>query len=216
MQQVRSISAKKAEKMSIRKTITVILVTIFALSFSACGAGPSPTVDPMDIVGTAQAAAFTMVAGTQAAMPTGTLLSPMDSSASLATSTPAFPPTPAPASLSTSTPVVLSDCFVSFHFAAWKDFDEDGLWDASEPPLAGVKFSPPARFAQVWGHPYLTEADGWLRIEAWSPGGCPEQEVTVTAVPPVSYEPTTPTSINLSLVSDDFSYDAQFGFSAVQ
>jgi hypothetical protein len=200
MQQVRSISAKEEEKMNIRKLTTVILVIMIALSFSACGAGPSPTVDPMDIAGTAQAAAFTMIAGTQAAMPTGTLLSPAD--------------TPAP--LATTTPVVLSDCFVSFHFAAWKDFDGDGLWDTSEPPLAGVKFSPPGRFAQVWGHPYLTEADGWLRIEAWSPGGCPEQEVTVTAVPPVSYAPTTPTSINLSLVSDDFSYDAQFGFRAVQ
>jgi hypothetical protein len=208
MQQVRSISAKEEEKMNVRTIVTIILVTTFALSFSACGAGPSPTVDPMDIAGTAQAAAFTMIAGTQAAMSTRTLLSDTDTSAPLATSTSAFPPTPAP--------VVLSDCFVSFHFAAWKDFDEDGLWDASEPPLAGVKFSPPGRFAQVWGHPYLTEADGWLRIEAWSPGGCPEQEVTVTAVPPVSYAPTTPTSINLSLVSDDFSYDAQFGFRAVQ
>lgn len=207
--------------MNARKLTTVILVIMLALSFSACGAGPSPTVDPMDIAGTAQAAALTMVAETLVALPTGTLLSPTDTPASLATATPAFPPTPAPTSLSTSThalstPVVLADCFVTFHFAAWKDFDEDGLWDASEPPLAGVKFSPPGRFAQVWGHPYLTEADGWLRIEAWSPGGCPEQEVTVTAVHPESYEPTTPTSIDLSLASDDFSYEAQFGFRAAR
>jgi hypothetical protein len=197
--------------MNTGKMTIAILITILALSLSACGAAPSPTVNPLDVADTAQAAALTMVAGTQAAMPTGTLLSPTDTPASLATSTPAFPPTPA-----LSAPVVLADCFVTFHFAAWKDFDEDGLWDASEPPLAGVKFSPPGRFAQVWGHPYLTEADGWLRIEAWSPGGCPEQEVTVTAVHPESYEPTTPTSIDLSLASDDFSYDAQFGFRAAR
>lgn len=174
------------------KITTAILVTILTLTFSACGTGLSPTINRADVAGTAQAAALTMVAQTLVALPTGTL-SPVS-----------------------DTPVILADCFVTFHFAAWIDFDEDGRWDTSEPPLAGVKFSPPGRFAQVWGHPYLSEADGWLRIEVWSPGGCPAQEVTVTAVPPGSYEPTTPPSINLSLTSDDFSYEAQFGFRAVR
>ena len=44
------------------------------LLISACSAGatPPPTMDPMNIVNTAQAAAFTMIAETQAAIPTAT------------------------------------------------------------------------------------------------------------------------------------------------
>ncbi len=170
-------------------------MAVLALSLNACVA--EPTVSPMDIAGTAQAAAFTMIAQTQAALPTGTTVPP--------TETPVLTPTL----------VVLADCFISFHFAAWRDFDEDGLWDASEPPMAGVKFSVPGGFAQVWGHPYLSQADGWLTMEAWSPGRCPEREITITAVPPEAYEPTTPTSISLSLSPVDSSYEARFGFRAV-
>ena len=66
-----------------------IVITLLA---SACGAGatPAPTIDPNSIINTAQAAAFTMIAETQAAIPTST-----------ATETPS--PTPLP----TDTPIPL-------------------------------------------------------------------------------------------------------------
>lgn len=68
----------------------ILIGLMISLLVSACGAGepPAPTVDPNSIVNTAQAAAFTMIAETQAAIPTAT-----------ATETPL--PTPIP----TDTPV---------------------------------------------------------------------------------------------------------------
>ena len=54
-------------------TLTVVLVITLVLS--ACGARsglPEPTADPIDIQGTMAAAAFTVVAQTQAALPTPT------------------------------------------------------------------------------------------------------------------------------------------------
>ncbi len=56
--------------MDTRKMATTILVAILALSLDACGAKPSPTVSAMDIADTAQAVVFTMIAQTQAALPT--------------------------------------------------------------------------------------------------------------------------------------------------
>jgi hypothetical protein len=52
----------------------ILLGVLIALLISACGAGepPVPTMDPNSIVATAQAAAFTMIAQTQAAIPTAT------------------------------------------------------------------------------------------------------------------------------------------------
>lgn len=52
----------------------ILLGLAFSLLVSACGAGepPAPTMDPNNIVNTAQAAAFTMIAETQAAIPTAT------------------------------------------------------------------------------------------------------------------------------------------------
>lgn len=180
-------------KINTGKMIRTILGGILTLSLSACGAEPSPIDSPAEVAGTSQTAASTTIA------PTVTPL----------------PPTGTPKPAVTPTPVVLADCFVTFHFAAWKDFNEDGLWDASEPPLAGVEFSPPAGFAQIWGYPSLSGADGRAMIDAWSPGGCPERDVTITATPPESYEPATPASITLSLTSIDSSYEVQFGFRAV-
>ena len=53
---------------------TLTLVVMIALIISACGAQatPIPTVDPVDIQNTMAAAAFTMIAETQAAIPTPT------------------------------------------------------------------------------------------------------------------------------------------------
>ena len=74
-------------------TLTVIIA--IAMIISACGAEPPPTVNPADIQGTAQAAASTMIAQTQAAIPTATLPPPTETPTQtpLATDTPVQLPT---------------------------------------------------------------------------------------------------------------------------
>jgi hypothetical protein len=74
-------------------TITVIIV--ITLIISACGAEPVPTVNPVDVQNTAVAAAFTMVAQTQAAIPTATLPPPTETPTQtpMATNTPLQSPT---------------------------------------------------------------------------------------------------------------------------
>jgi len=81
------------------------LAIVNTLILSACGAqaAPPPTVDPVELQGTMAAAALTIVAGTQAAIPTAT---PLPATATL-TDTPAvtdtIPPLPPGVTL---TPVV--------------------------------------------------------------------------------------------------------------
>jgi hypothetical protein len=64
------------------------LIVVVATTIGACGAQPVPTVNAADVQHTAEAAAFTMVAQTQAAIPTATPLPP--------TEIPTQTPTPAP------------------------------------------------------------------------------------------------------------------------
>ena len=59
---------------------------IAVLAMSGCGPAPEPTMSPADVQGTAMAAALTMVAETQAAIPTDTPIPP--------TETPMPSPTP--------------------------------------------------------------------------------------------------------------------------
>ncbi|HSL43636.1 MAG TPA: hypothetical protein VK897_09405 [Anaerolineales bacterium] len=68
---------------------TVVLLTMI---LSACGAPAVPTINPVDVQNTAAAAAFTMVAQTQAAIPTATPLPPTET----ATATVAATDTPLP------------------------------------------------------------------------------------------------------------------------
>jgi len=82
-----------------------LLIIIFASAFliSACGPEPEPTMSAGDVQGTAVAAAWTMVAETQAAIPTATPIPP--------TNTPEPTPIPtntiAPLELPTQPPVVV-------------------------------------------------------------------------------------------------------------
>jgi hypothetical protein len=57
-----------------------ILITfaILTLVLTACGPTPEPTMSPADVQGTAMAAAMTMVAETQAAIPTATPIPPTE------------------------------------------------------------------------------------------------------------------------------------------
>jgi hypothetical protein len=66
------------------------LFLILVLTVSACGAQPVPTVNPVDIQHTAEAAAFTIVAQTQEAIPTSTPIPPTETP----TNTPAVTDTP--------------------------------------------------------------------------------------------------------------------------
>jgi hypothetical protein len=74
----------------------VLIGVVFILLLSACAPQGTPTADPVDIGNTAQAAAFTMVAETQAAVPTSTPVPPTE------TASPTQPPTSTPLPLPTS------------------------------------------------------------------------------------------------------------------
>jgi hypothetical protein len=67
------ISVRNGEKM-LKKTITVLFALTILLT--ACGPEATPTMSPADVQGTAVAAAWTVVAETQAAIPTATPLPP--------------------------------------------------------------------------------------------------------------------------------------------
>jgi hypothetical protein len=71
----------------------LILGVVFILLASACSPQPAPTENPVNIQQTAEAAALTMVAETQAALPTATTIPPTS------------PPSPTP--LATNSPIPL-------------------------------------------------------------------------------------------------------------
>jgi hypothetical protein len=76
-----------------KKLVTLMFASLFLLS--ACGPEPEPTMSAAEVQGTAVAAAWTMVAETQAAIPTATLIPPTD------TPIPTLPPTATPILLPT-------------------------------------------------------------------------------------------------------------------
>jgi hypothetical protein len=75
-----------------KRISTLTLIATIAMLISACGAPAAPTVNPVDVQNTAIAAAMTMVAQTQAAIPTNTPLPPTETP----TQTPAVTDTPLP------------------------------------------------------------------------------------------------------------------------
>jgi hypothetical protein len=82
------------------------LVLMMALTVSACGTAetPSPTVNPVDIQNTMAAAAFTMVAETQAAIPTATPVPPTATFTNTPAITSTIPPLPSLDATFTSVP----------------------------------------------------------------------------------------------------------------
>ena len=89
------------------KRSIIVFGIILCFALTACGGQATPTVSPEDIRSTAQAAAFTVVAQTLAAIPTDTLLPPTATATStpLPTDTPTFTPTLDP-SLPTATSTI--------------------------------------------------------------------------------------------------------------
>jgi hypothetical protein len=84
------------------KHFSALTIVVIALLISACGAPAAPTLQAVDVQNTAVAAAFTVVAQTQAAIPTNTPLPPTDPP----TQTPL--PTETPLPLPTSATVISS------------------------------------------------------------------------------------------------------------
>ncbi len=83
----------------------VTLAVLVTLAISACGTSNievSPTVDPLDLQSTVAAAAFTVIAETQAAIPTSTPVTPTLTYTPLPTLTSI--PSPTPAGAQTATP----------------------------------------------------------------------------------------------------------------
>jgi len=60
------------------KPFSALTLILVAVLISACGTPPAPTMQAVDVQNTAVAAAFTVVAQTQAAIPTATPLPPTD------------------------------------------------------------------------------------------------------------------------------------------
>jgi hypothetical protein len=87
----------------------LMIATVLAFALSACGAKATPTPD---IQATAMAAASTMIAETQAAMPTDTPIPPTDAPTDTPQATPTIPPLPTTSVLATPTtaPVSGGDC----------------------------------------------------------------------------------------------------------
>jgi hypothetical protein len=89
------------------KRFSILTVVVITMIISACGAPAAPTMQAVDVQNTAVAAAFTMVAETQAAIPTATPLPPTETPTQtpLPTDTPVPLPTLNVALTSTTAPV---------------------------------------------------------------------------------------------------------------
>lgn len=69
-----------------------ILFATAALVMTSCGPAPEPTMSPEDVQGTAMAGAMTMVAETQAAIPTATQIPPTETASPSPSPTNTVPP----------------------------------------------------------------------------------------------------------------------------
>jgi len=76
------------------RRLILLVAILLTLLLSACGAQATPTISPVDVQNTAIAAAFTMVAQTQASIPTATPLPPTETPAPTALPTNTLPPLP--------------------------------------------------------------------------------------------------------------------------
>jgi len=86
--------------------LTIVSTTVIAILLGACGAEATPTINAVDVQNTAVAGAFTLVAETQAAIPTATPPTETPTQTPLPTNTPlALPTSSTPA---TFTPVAAS------------------------------------------------------------------------------------------------------------
>jgi len=88
----------------------IVFTLIIGLALSACGAEQTPTVSAADVAGTAQAAAFTVVAETQLAIPTNTPYPPTDTPVPSPTLDPLLPTATSTLAPQSSAPTQQDDC----------------------------------------------------------------------------------------------------------
>ena len=119
------------------KRFSICTAAVIALLISACGAPPAPTMQAVDVQHTAEAAAFTMVAQTQAAIPTNTPIPPTDtpSQTPLPTNTPL--PLPTSATLATVSAVAAAPATVPVSTTAGNS--------GADPCLTRVLSDPPGK-----------------------------------------------------------------------
>mgnify|MGYP003401923507 FL=1 len=91
------------------KKVTLSYILLLAVIVSACGApaNTTPTLDSVSVQNTALAAAFTLIAGTQAALPTNTALPPTDAFTQTPLPTDTLAPSPTLDALVTPTVILL-------------------------------------------------------------------------------------------------------------
>ena len=114
------------------KKATLSYLLLLTLLVSACGApaNTTPTLDVISIQNTAMAAAFTLIAGTQAALPTNTALPPTEAFTQTPLPTDTLAPSPTLDALATPTvillptftpqPVVVGAGSCNQHLLSWK------------------------------------------------------------------------------------------------
>jgi hypothetical protein len=83
--------------------LKIISTIIVAILISGCGAEVTPTINPVDVQNTAISGAFTLVAETQAAIPTATPVPPTETATQTQTPLPTNTPLTLPTSLTTTT-----------------------------------------------------------------------------------------------------------------
>jgi hypothetical protein len=116
----------------------------------------------------------------------------------------------------TPTPVatVFADCEWDGTAVAWLDANNNGIWDANEVPLIGVKFS-----VDGWSVWWIDNAfiskdipTGGVGLAVWL-AGCPDVSFKVCAEVPENYQPTT----NICIVPEQRMNEIlQFGFNEKQ
>ena len=87
--------------------LKIISTIIIVVLISGCGAEAAPTINPIDVQNTAVAGAFTLVAETQAAIPTATVVPPTETATQTLTPLPTNTPLTLATSATTLTPVAV-------------------------------------------------------------------------------------------------------------
>ena len=87
----------------------LIMIAVLAFALSACGGQTVPTIDPAQVQASAVAAAGTIVAMTQAAMPTATAGPPTDTPTDTPQVGPTIPPLPTSPILASPTAAASGD-----------------------------------------------------------------------------------------------------------
>jgi len=108
---------------------------------------------------------------------------------------------------------IMEDCWHDIRIAVWQDLNGDGIWNASEPPLKGVKFdvvSGPV--GEINGGPSISDKEGIYLMDIWHSSRCgnnSSETYSIIASSPDSYLPTTPNPV---IFSGNIIQQVQFGF----